>query len=61
MTPNADQRKAMYTSIVRSREFDDRILELYFADKMPVFDLGKALFPGRFTALTVTSPALPGP
>jgi acetoin:2,6-dichlorophenolindophenol oxidoreductase subunit alpha len=47
MTPNADQRKAMYTSIVRSREFDDRILELYFADKMPVFDLGKGLIPGE--------------
>lgn len=47
MKPTAEQRRAMFESIVRSREFDDRILELYFADKMPVFDLAKGLIPGE--------------
>ena len=47
MKPTAAQRKAMYSDIVRSREFDDRVLELYFADKMPVFDLAKGVIPGE--------------
>lgn len=47
MQPSSEQRIAMYQTIVTSREFDDRILEIYFADKQPVFDLGKGRIPGE--------------
>jgi TPP-dependent pyruvate/acetoin dehydrogenase alpha subunit len=37
MQASNTQRIAMYEAIVTSRIFDDRIMEIYFADKQPVF------------------------
>jgi pyruvate dehydrogenase E1 component alpha subunit len=47
MQASNTQRIAMYEAIVTSRIFDDRIMEIYFADKQPVFDLAKGRIPGE--------------
>lgn len=47
MQPTKEQRLKMYETIVTSREFDDQLVAIYFADKAPVFDLGNGKIPGE--------------
>jgi pyruvate dehydrogenase E1 component alpha subunit len=37
----------MYETMVRIRRFEERIRELYFADKLPAFDIAAGLIPGE--------------
>jgi TPP-dependent pyruvate/acetoin dehydrogenase alpha subunit len=37
----------MYSTMVRIRRFEERIRELYFADKLPAFDIAAGLIPGE--------------
>lgn len=37
----------MYATMVRIRRFEERIRELYFADKLPAFDIAAGLIPGE--------------
>jgi TPP-dependent pyruvate/acetoin dehydrogenase alpha subunit len=37
----------MYESMVKIRRFEERIRELYFADKLPAFDIAAGLIPGE--------------
>lgn len=37
----------MYETMLTSRHMDDRIMELYYKDKMPVFDIAAGLIPGE--------------
>jgi len=47
MQATNQQRIDMYEMIVTSREFDDQVMAIYYADKTPVFDLGKGRIPGE--------------
>ena len=47
MQPSSEQRIKMYEMIVTSREFDDQVMAIYYADKTPVFDLGAGRIPGE--------------
>ncbi|TWP38169.1 thiamine pyrophosphate-dependent dehydrogenase E1 component subunit alpha [Leekyejoonella antrihumi] len=42
-----DLRKALFTTMIRSRTFEEAILREYHADKAPGFDIGKGLIPGE--------------
>ena len=37
----------MYETMVRIRRFEERIREMYFADKLPAFDIAAGLIPGE--------------
>ena len=37
----------MYETMVKIRRFEERIRELYFADKLPAFDIAAGLIPGE--------------
>jgi acetoin:2,6-dichlorophenolindophenol oxidoreductase subunit alpha len=37
----------MYSTMVKIRRFEERIRELYFADKLPAFDIAAGLIPGE--------------
>lgn len=37
----------MYETMVKIRRFEERIKELYFADKLPAFDIAAGLIPGE--------------
>jgi pyruvate dehydrogenase E1 component alpha subunit len=37
----------MYATMVKIRRFEERIRELYFADKLPAFDIAAGLIPGE--------------
>lgn len=44
--PN-DHLVDMYETMVKIRRFEERIRELYFADKLPAFDIAAGLIPGE--------------
>ncbi len=37
----------MYQTMVKIRRFEERIREIYFADKLPAFDIAAGLIPGE--------------
>ena len=37
----------MYETMVKIRRFEERIREIYFADKLPAFDIAAGLVPGE--------------
>lgn len=47
MKPSKDKRLEMFEMIVTSREFDDQLMAIYFADKTPVFDMAGGKVPGE--------------
>lgn len=47
MKPTAQQRIWMYTTMLRSRRFDDAVFAAYWEGKKPVFHMGKGPLPGE--------------
>jgi TPP-dependent pyruvate/acetoin dehydrogenase alpha subunit len=47
MLPDNETRVKMYRTMLTSRHMDDRIMELYYKDKTPVFDIAAGLIPGE--------------
>lgn len=47
MTATHDQRKWMYTNMVRSRQLDEMVQAAYFEGKTPIFNMAKGPVPGE--------------
>jgi pyruvate dehydrogenase E1 component alpha subunit len=44
---DSEVRAQLFTSMVRSRTFEERLVQEYHADKGPGFDIGRGLIPGE--------------
>jgi len=53
-------RLAMYTEMVRIRQYESRILQEYHADKKPAWDIGAGLIPGEMHLSAGQEPAAVG-
>lgn len=50
----------MYSTMVKIRRFEERIRELYFADKLPAFDIAAGLIPGEMHLAAGQEPVAAG-
>ncbi len=53
-------RLAMYTQMVRIRQYESRIMQEYHADKSPAWDIGAGLIPGEMHLAAGQEPAAVG-